>query len=98
MYFKRFNSGDPVSYKGRKFSKELHGKRGTVVCHVLGEDGAVVVDWGTDDSFVHDENRDLMPFRGKTEDEEKGDKKEPEVQKRRNRRVVTQVVGQSEED
>lgn len=97
MYFKRFNIGDPVAYKGRKYAKELHGKRGMVVSRVQNEDAAVVIDFGLDESFLLDENNSLAPFRGKTEEEERTEKKEPEVQKKRSRKVVTQVVPSDEE-
>lgn len=95
MYIKRFNQGDHVSYTGKKYGKELHGKRGTVVCRVKNSDVGVVVEFGTDDSYLMDEVRHLTSFRGKTE-EEVAATKEPEVQKRRGRRVVTQVVPSEE--
>jgi hypothetical protein len=96
MYLKRFNQGDAVSYTGRKYAKELHGKRGMVVCRVQGSDVGVVVEFGSDDSYLMDEVRHLAPFRGKTE-EEVAATKEPEVQKRRGRRVVTQVIPEAGE-
>lgn len=90
MYHKRFNIGDPVSYKGSRFNKDLFGKRGVVVSRVQNQEAAVVVDFGTDDSFLLDENVHLTKFHGKPEGEDKA--KEPEVQKKRTRRVVSQVI------
>ena len=95
MYFKRFNIGDAVSYKGKRFHKDLFGKRGVVVSRVQNENSGVVVDFGLEDSFLLDENVHLARFHGKTEEEkaaEGKDTKTPEVQKKRaGRRVVSQV-------
>lgn len=88
MYFKRFQQGDMVNYCGEKFGKELHGKLGYVHARVQGSDAEVVVDFGSD-SFIMDENRDITRFQGKPKAEhgEKDERKGPEVQKRRTKRV-----------
>jgi len=98
MYFKRFNIGDQVSYRGKKFHSSLFGKRGVIVSRVQNENSAVVVDFGLEDAFVLDENLHLTSFRGKVNEDGLPEKKEPDVQKKRsNRKVVNQFESSEDE-
>ena len=53
--FNAFNLDDKVTYIGSRFSKELGGKMGFVICPVRKEDHKYVVEFG-DEAYVVNES------------------------------------------
>lgn len=76
-----FQVGDKVSYKGSKFSRELHGHLGIVLARIEKTQNGVVVDFG-DDAYVMDEVHSLVPFQGQERaPKDKGSKEKLSKQK-----------------
>lgn len=87
-YFRRFQQGSEVSYKGQRFAKELNGEMGVIDGFVEGTERGVTVTFAgckpEDRHYIMDEVRDLDVWKSKPKVERHDkDEKEVKVEKRK---------------